>query len=657
MFSSTMIELSAGMLVDNSIIVLENITRHLREASTKAGTKLVEGSTEAKRLVAWAAEHGGRQMSRPVLAGTLTTVCVYFPVVYVPGIAGAFFRDQALTVTFSLMISILAALLLQPVLAARILKVRPGEPHGLFKLLEKGFTAFHDRYHVALEWALQHRRIMFVGLAMYLGLGAWYATTLDRSFMPERSSGDLRLDLELPAGTPLEQTVATVAALAETIEEDEAVRSVFTQVGQTERTLAAMQDYTAPHTARLRIILKAQRGAFEAGRRLQRQLTERLEKTPGMMFAFREEGIGLGEIFSITEAPFTLGVMAEEAQTAVAAAEQLMEELANISGLTDLQVDRVLGTPNLVVHLDRDRILRNGLDPDVVATELRHRIAGVEATTFNEVEQRIDIAVRFEEHQRRDLASALSAPVSVPGGRTVPMQSFLELREERPVRELVRRNQRRMVTISGNIDGRPQEEVWRDVHAAARRLDLPGDVTFDSGGERSEMQRSFRDLGWAFVLAVVLVYMILAAQFESFLDPLLIAAVIPLGLCGSALAIGVSGNSINVLSLIGILALLGVDVNDAIVKIDTIRELRASGMAPHQAVMQASTLRLRPIVMVTCSTVLAMLPMAIGLGSGEQLQRPLAITIIGGLTLSSTLTLLYTPLFYETAHRIRGGRA
>jgi HAE1 family hydrophobic/amphiphilic exporter-1 len=331
------------------------------------------------------------------------------------------------------------------------------------------------------------------------------------------------------------------------------------------------------------------------------------------------------------------------------------EKLGGVRGLTDLEVDRVLGTSTLVVRLNRDEILRSGLDPEAVARELRNRIAGVEATTFNEVEQRIDIAVRFPREVRRDLAQALSTPFEVPGGRTVPLRSFLTIHEERPVRELVRRNQRRMVTVSGQIAGRSLDDVWEDAQKAVRTLDLPREVNLVQGGERQEMTRSFRDLGMAMLLAVLLVYMILAAQFESFLDPFLIACVLPIGLAGSLLAIAVTGHTINILSMIGIVALLGIAVNDAIVKVDTIRRLREEGWEGYAAILEASRLRFRPILMTSVTTVMGMIPMAIGLGGGEQLQRPLAVTIIGGLTLTTVLTLFYTPLLYRIAHRILPG--
>jgi HAE1 family hydrophobic/amphiphilic exporter-1 len=316
-------------------------------------------------------------------------------------------------------------------------------------------------------------------------------------------------------------------------------------------------------------------------------------------------------------------------------------------------VDRVLGTPNLVARLDREEILRRGLSTDFISRELRNRISGVVATTFNEIDQRINISVRLPQEMRLDLAGALRSPIELPGGRSVPLGSFLSLEEERPVRELLRSNQRRMVTLSGDLRGRDLDEIWSEVQALIPTLGLPEGIEIVEAGEQEAMRRSFRDLGWAMILAVLLVYMILAAQFESFLDPLLIAAVIPIGLAGSIIAIGITGNSINILSLIGVLALLGISVNDAIVKVDTIRRLRSEGMAAMDAIFEASSLRLRPILMTSATTVLAMLPMAIGLGSGEQLQRPLAITIIGGLSLTTALTLFYTPILYKIAHRIR----
>jgi HAE1 family hydrophobic/amphiphilic exporter-1 len=313
------LSLAAGMLVDNSIVVLENINRHLAERRRKAGSEML-GPQQAlelstgRRRVAESAHVGAREVARPVVAATLTTIAVFFPVVYVPGIAGAFFRDQALTVTFSLLVSIAAALLLQPVLSSRLLRVADREPRGLFRLFQAGFDALHAVYHRVLVGALRHPVLLLPLLLLLLG-AVWWGLQLERSFLPERSQGDLRLELELPAGTPLEETADTVADLAGWIESREGVRAVFSQVGRTERTLAAMREYTAPNSARVRVILEQSRGSYERGKRLQQEIAQRLGQRDEVLFTFRQEGIGLGEILGPGGADFNMGVLAENPRT------------------------------------------------------------------------------------------------------------------------------------------------------------------------------------------------------------------------------------------------------------------------------------------------------------------------------------------------------
>jgi HAE1 family hydrophobic/amphiphilic exporter-1 len=642
------LSLAAGMLVDNAIVVLENINRHLDERRDAPPSGM-----ERRRFVANAAVVGTGEVARPVLAATLTTVAVFFPVVYVPGIAGAFFRDQALAVTFSLLISVATALLLQPMLSARLLAHRSGPPRGLFRLFEAVYQGFYNVYHRVLVRTLVRPKTMITVLLLGLAGAASLGFLLPRSFMPARSGGDLRVDVEFESGTPLEETIRNAAALAEWIEGDPDVETVFSQVGRTDETVASLRDYTGPNTANMRVILKPARDARAKGQRIEDEIAARLNAMPGVQFTFADEGIGLQEILATDEAPFSVGIVAEDPLVAFDVAGEFVRRLSDFGKLQELQIDRVIGTPNVVVRLDAEEILRNGLDPDAVARVLRNRIRGVEATTFNEIDQRIDIAVRIPLDERRDLSGALNAPVRLTSGETVPIRSFIDLTEERPLRELTRRDQRRMVTVSGSLRRGSVDEAWEAAKQVAASMDLPPGVRLVEGGERREMIQSFKDLGWAMLLAVALVYMILAAQFESFVDPLLIAAVIPIGFAGAIITILITGNSINILSMIGMVALLGIAVNDAIIKIDTMRRLRADGWNGYDAILEASRLRLRPILMTSATTILAMIPMAIGLGTGEQLQRPLALTIIGGLFLTTVLTLLYTPLLYRIAHRIR----
>jgi hydrophobic/amphiphilic exporter-1 (mainly G- bacteria), HAE1 family len=633
------LSLAAGMLVDNAIVVLENIKRHLADKAEDESIAIV-------------CARASREVASPVIAATLTTVAVFFPVIYVPGIAGEFFRDQALTVTISLLLSVGTALLLQPTLSARFLRAGQETPRGVFKLSDLLFSRLYAIYHRALVRVMVHKG-MFLAVLLLTMVGATFiALDLPRSFLPERTSGDFTLSLELPNGTPLESTQATAADLSAMLAGLSEVKTVFAQVGQTERTLAALKEYTAANTVRIRVLLHPSREGAQRMARIKEMLRVRLEKLEGAVAAFHDEGIGLQEILASGESPFNLGVVAERPEDALSVAEQLMTELTAVDGLTDLEMDRVLGNPTVEVNIDREEALRHGINPDLLARELQARIQGVVATTFNEVEQRVDIAVRLPLDERRNLDGVLASPIDVGNGKTAPLSSFVVLSEGRPVREVVRRNQRRQISISGDVAGRKLSKLWEDVNSVLDDLQTPSGTGFVAGGEQEEINNSFRDLGWALLLSALLVYMILAAQFESFLDPLIISAVLPVGVLGAALTLFLSGHTVNIISLIGLVALLGIAVNDAIVKVSTIRRLRGEGMGGRAAIMEASRLRFRPIIMTTLTTVLAMVPMAIGIGTGEQIQRPLAITILGGLSIATLLTLFLTPVIYEILHKV-----
>ncbi len=633
------LSLAAGMLVDNSIVVLENINRHLR---------LKRGSTTPISDICASATN---EVASPVIAATLTTVAVFFPVIYVPGIAGEFFRDQALTVTISLVVSIFAALLLQPMLSAYILKTPKEIPSPIFRPGERAFQAVTRAYHRLLSKVMDHKLVFMVLLLFALGLSFLVGSRMRLSFMPDRTRGDFTLAIELPAGTPLEMTLDTARGLAGYLVPMEEVVTVYTQVGVTEKTLASLKEYSSANTARIRVMLRPSRQGRADMERVKERLHDRLADKEGAIFVFSEEGVGLREILASGESAFTLGVVAEKSEEARIVAEDLLPRLRAIGGLEDVEMDRMMGNPTVEVTIDREKALRFGLEPEALARELRNRIQGTVATTYNEIEQRIDIAVRLPRDQRYDLPKVLASPVAVGEGKTVPLGSFVVQTRGTPVREIVRRDQRRQVTISGDVNNRSLADVWKEVDTLLAETRVSEGVAFITGGEQEEINNSFRDLGYALLLSALLVYMILAAQFESFLDPLIISAVLPIGVAGALVTLAVTGQTMNIISLIGMIALLGIAVNDAIVKVATIRRLRSEGLRGREAIMEASTLRFRPIIMTTVTTVLAMVPMGLGLGTGEQMQRPLAITIIGGLSIATLLTLFLTPVVYEMLHR------
>lgn len=632
------LSLAVGMMGDNSIVVLDNINRRL--GLPHVGSSVGQVCAEATSEVAM-----------PVVASTLTTVAVFFPVVYVPGIAGEFFRDQALTVTISLLVSIPSALLLQPMMSAHLLRIPTALPPRFFRPFENAYQALARTYHLYLERVLDRKTPFLACMLAGLLAAAWVGLQLRVAFMPERTRGDFTLSLELPAGTPLELTESTAADLAGFTARQAEVAAVYTQVGVTEKTLASLKEYSAANTVRMRVILKPSRHGRRDLEALRGRLQPRLDAIDGATGIFAEEGVGLREIMASGESAFSLGVVAEKAEDARLVAEALLPRLRAIPGLADVEMDRVMGNPTVEITVDREKALRFGLEPETLARELRDRVQGSVATTYNEIEQRIDIAVRLPRDQRYDLAEVLASPVQLGGGKTVPLGSFILESRGVPVREVVRRDQRRQITLAGDVDGRAVADVWKDARSVIADLKVPDGVAFITAGEQEEINASFRALGWALLLSALLVYMILAAQFESFLDPFIISAVLPIGVACALVALAVTGQTLNIMSLIGLIALLGIDVNDAIVKVATIRRLREEGLAGRAAIMEASALRLRPILMTTVTTLVGLIPMAIGLGTGDQMQRPLAITIIGGLGLSTGLTLFMTPAIYEMIHR------
>ncbi len=328
---------------------------------------------------------------------------------------------------------------------------------------------------------------------------------MPKSFLPERNQGDFTLALELPAGTPLEQTKETAVAISELLVSMDEVATVYAQVGETERTLAALKEYTAANTVRIRVLLHPSRGNRRRTEAVRDSLKQNLTSLSGATYVFRDEGIGLGEILASNEASFTLGIIAEKPEDALVVAEELLPRLREVEGLTDVGMDRVLGNPTVEITLNREKALRYGLEPDRLARELRARIQGVVATTFNEVEQRIDIAVRLSREQSSDLVTVLSSPVMVAPGKTVPLGIFVDQSEGRPVREVVRNNQRRQITITADVRGRSLGRIWKAVNGILDEMDLPAGVAFMTGGEQEEINQSFRDLGWALLLSALLV--------------------------------------------------------------------------------------------------------------------------------------------------------
>lgn len=679
--------LGVGMLVDNSIVVLENVFRHREEEGRDA-----RGSASV----------GAREVAGAIAASTFTTIAVFGPVLYVKGVAGALFTDLSLAVTFSLLASLLVALTLLPVLAARFgsrtaehaqdsasvppeeAAWRPARLPGLAgrvrravggslrfvadsvrltfrdllrpasRLVEAVLTPFLDgfdrfyahfarRYEGWLAWSLAHRPVVlglaFGGLAAALAFGS----LLPRGLMPEVDEGSFRVELELPVGTPLEVTAAHASRLEELLLASEGIEAVFTRVGRARDAELATRELTGLSSAALEVRVGADApptreviAAFRAA-------------LPGSgvdaRFVAVESGraTSLGRALGLAEADLAVRVRGSELDTLIAVAESVSARLAALPKVTDVRIDVQRTQPQLEIEIDRASVARYGFTVTEVADAIEAYLRGEETDRpYTEFSEKIDIRVSLPVESRRQLTDVLAL---THGG--VPIRELIRVRQGYGPVEIRRTEQNRTVQVLADVRGGGLAGAVRAVEAALIGLRRPALTTVQVGGENEEMRASFRSLLFAFGLAFFLVFLIMAAKFESIIQPIIVLVSVPLAAIGALSALWVARDGINAMSGIGLVILIGIVVNDAIIKVDFINQQRAAGVGKRRAILEAGRLRLRPILMTTITTVFGLLPMALGWGAGADLRAPLAVAVIGGLTSATFLTLIVVPVVYS----------
>lgn len=633
--------LGVGLLMDNSIVVLENIFRH-RELGLRA------------RL---AAAVGAEEVQRAITASTLTTIAVFGPIVYVEGVAGELLGALALTVAFSLLASILVAVTLLPALAARwegeTKRVGTGRVARLFAPLldgfDRGFARFARFYERTLHAGMAHRgRTMGIAFAL-LAVGILVGVSLDRSVLPEVDQGQFRLRVELPQGTPLERTADEVARLEKMLAADPGVAATFTRVGR-QVAVAGMDDRESGlNTAVVDVRLKEGERTAAALERLGAGMRT---FPAGAVTVEAGQATALGKLLGGGEADLAVRVRGEDLDQAMAYATAAQRRLAAEPTLRNVRVGTEMGQPEMRVEIDRERAAAFGVDPARIAATVQDYMQGDPATDLVEFDRKVPIVVRLPEEARRSAATL--EQLTVEG---VPLRELVRVFDAAGPAEIRRIDQSRVVTVHADVGEGGVDAAVATVQNALGATPAPYGLRVEIGGENEEMRKGFRDLGFAFLLAVVLVYMLLAAEFESLLLPFIVLLAVPLAAVGATLALWVTGAGINTMSLIGMVILVGIVDNDAVVKVDFINQARKQGMARREAIYAAGHARMRPIVMNTITAMLGLLPMALAIGPGAELQAPLAIAVFGGLLSATALTLVVIPVAYdlldEAGDRIR----
>ncbi len=682
--------LGVGMLVDNSIVVLENIFRHREELGADARA---------------AAAAGAEEVQAAITASTLTTISVFGPIIYVEGVAGELFKDLSLAVAFSLMVSLLVALTLLPSLAARFaggeradepaatagpaLGRQPGILGGLrwvatgvvrapvrlasgawqllralvlfwvrgitaflgraFGPLLRGFDRLFDRfalrYHAALEWSLVHPGRILGGAALALLAAVALAGTLQRDLLPRVDQGAFQVRLELEEGTALDATAEAAVGIEAAALADPGVVALFSNIGRDVQAYAEGEEASGLHTATFQIRVA---DGFRSDAVAERMRGEARRFPPGALSVETGQATALGAILGGGEADIAVRVRSEDLEVAFATAEEVERRLASLTAVGNVRIGTERGQPQVQVEIDRAACAAFGVDPRVVAETVDRAMRGDRATQFVDFDRKIDVVVRYPDEARHSMETL--SGLRVLG---VPIRELVDIREAVGPAEVHREDQARVVPVYADVvEGGLDQAIVAVEHALAD-LTPSREVRWEVGGENEEMRRSFRDLAFAFGLALILVYMILAAQFESFVHPFTILISVPLALVGAVLALMASGQGLNTMSLIGVVILVGIVVNDAIVKVDFIVQAQKRGLPLREAILEAGRVRLRPIIMTTVTTVLGLFPMALGIGRGSDLRAPLAIAVIGGLIVATGLTLIVVPVVYQTVERIR----
>ncbi|HOB52215.1 MAG TPA: efflux RND transporter permease subunit [Acidobacteriota bacterium] len=704
------IALGIGMLVDNSIVVLEAIDRHKR-----SGLALAE-----------AVYQGTKEVNMAVTASTLTTVAVFLPLVFVEGVAGQLFKDQALTITYSLLASLVVALTVLPMLMAvrfrRAEELYVGDPavataaaaaerplsrrrwlhplqrlgrwiargiRALFRFIfgsivqvvmadmrriigwigrlfgrairpvlvpfDRAFTALQRAYPNWLRLALDHK-VAVISLALVVTLAAaGLYTTLGTELIPPLTQGEFTFEIQLPEGTSIEHTDRLMQDVESRIKHYPDVATVFSSIGGSNENQFARQ-VRKENTAAVYIVMKDRLDKAAETRCIDRVRSE-LDTLPEVSYKFSRPA------HFTFKRPIEVEVVTYDLEQLQALSQRTVGILSGITGLGDIKTTAEMGNPEIHVIFDRERLARLGLDENQVARVIRNKIRGDVATRFKEQDKQIDIMVRADESDRTTVAqvkelvinSAAAAGAPAPVGLGVPVKlgAVAEVIMARGPNEIHHIKSSRAAVVSANLSGRDLGSVSAEINRELRRLapELPANATVALSGQNEELQTAYRSLLFALGLAAFLVYLVMAAQFESLVHPFIIMFTVPLGAVGAILGLAFTATPISVMVFIGIIILVGIVVNNAIVLVDYANQLRAEGLSKREALLTAGQVRLRPILMTTLTTVLGLLPMSLGFGEGAEIRAPMAITVMSGLMFSTLLTLIVIPVVYDAVDR------
>jgi HAE1 family hydrophobic/amphiphilic exporter-1 len=623
------LSLAIGMLIDDAIVVRENIVRHL---------EMGKDHMEASRF-------GTAEIGLAVFATSMSIIAVFIPVAFMKGIVGRFFYQFGISVAFAVLVSLFVSFTLDPMLSSRWHDPSihlQGRRKGLARWLERfndwfDFTA--DKYRAAIGWALDHRRtVMVTAFAAFVGGLAVFAT-LESNFMSREDKGEFQISFKTAPDASMAETEDRMRAILAKVED-------IPEIDHTYATIGAGDNGTV-RDGLLYLKLKERKERKRDQFVLQREVRQRLQQIAGITFSIEE----VGQIGGARK-PLNADLKGDDLAVLKQLGLKLREELYKVPRIVDLSVTLEHDIPEYRLRVDREKALSAGITTSDIVGSLSRLVGGEAVTTYEDEDgDAVDVRVRLPESLRSNPGQVEDLKVAVAGGvgssRLVPLASLVTTQVAASPTEINRRDLARQVTVSANLDDLPVGTAVKHVEEAAKRINMPPGYSVNLSGEAEDMAESFGYMGESLLLAVVFVFLILAAQFESFFEPFAIMLSLPLSIVGMAGMLRLTGDTVNIMSLIGLIMLMGLVTKNAILLVDYAKVLqRRDGMGRREAVILAGRTRLRPIVMTTLAMIFGMMPLFLGIGAGGEGRAPMARAVVGGLLTSTLLTLLVVPVMY-----------
>jgi HAE1 family hydrophobic/amphiphilic exporter-1 len=651
--SLSALAIASGMVVDNAIVVVDNIYRHIER-----GQRRKEASI-----------YGTSEMYLAIAASTFTTVVVFMPMLFVKGVIGIMFKELAVIIIVTLLASLFTAATFSPMLCSRwlkLVKVSEGKRKKIseraYEISEKIFKSWEEIYSRSLAWCLGHKKIVIFGFSAIFIASLFLTRFIGNEFIPEEDSGDIRINVNLPIGTRIEES-DKVAYIIEGIFEKEVPEALYAYVrtGQMRGTGRVMGGSGGDHivVSGVKLVPKTQR--TRSAREVAKVLRDKIKNIPGVVKTDLSTGNPFARIITgMGGKAIEIDIIGNSFEDTDRIALKLKDLIEKIPGAVDVTISREISRPELKIKVDKEKASNLGLNMSTIASSVKSFIEGSTASKYREKGETYDIYVRLEESSRSRIEDIENLSVTSPFTKQqVKLINFAEVWEGKGPIDIDRQNRERLVKVECNTFGRSTGKVVEDIRKEIEKIPLPYGVMINIGGEAEEQEKAFMDLTLLLILGIILVYMVMAAQFESLLDPFIIMFSVPFTFTGVLVAFFITKTTLSVISFLGIVMLMGIVVNNAIVLISYINILRARGFSMLEAVTMAGKDRLRPVLMTTITTLAGLLPLALSKGEGSEMWNPLGLAMLSGLSVSTFITMLFVPTLYavfESKIRKNGSR-